>query len=420
MIKKLINVILLIFLISPAFSQQIAQWNGPNRDGIFPGNNLLKKWPDGGPPLILKIEGVGRGYSQPVVYNDIIYITGIKQDTMDVLSAYNMKGKLLWETSYGHIWSGTYPDTRSTPTIENNRIFLESGMGEIVCLNLKDGNIIWSKNPYKDYNGKSRAWGIAESVLLTDKVALSVIGGKETTVVAYNKSDGSFAWKTKSVGGTRAYSSPILVERGGMKIIVAEASEYLLGINPDNGEFIWTYKTIDHFRGKTDNGRGDFTNSPLYHNGSIFISAGYEMTAVQLALADDGKSVSLLWENTNLNTHHGGYVLVDGNIYGSSWINNALGRWVSLNCETGKTNWVKEWFNKGSIISADGLIYIYEEKNGNIALVQPDPLDLRIISSFKIREGTGMHFAHPSIYNGNLLVRHGDVLMIFNIKSGNR
>ena len=415
--KQLIISFLLLFLFNISFSQHIEQWNGPNRDGIFPETKLLKKWPDGGPALILKIEGVGRGYSQPVVYKNVIYITGIKQDTMDVLSSYDLKGKLIWETNYGHIWSGTYPDTRSTPTIENNRIYLVSGMGEVVCLNLQDGKIIWSQNPFKDFKGKSRAWGIAESVLLTDKNAVSVIGGAETTVVAYNKTDGSLAWKTKSVGGTRAYSSPLLIERGGLKLIMAQASEYLMGINPDNGEFIWTYKTIDHFKGKTDNGRGDFTNTPLYHDGCIFITSGYDQPGVMLSLAEDGKSVSFKWENINLNTHHGGYVLVNGNIYGSTWINNALGRWASLVWETGELNLVKEWNNKGSIISADGLIYIYEEKNGNLALVQPDAKDLKIISSFKIKEGTGMHFAHPSVYNGNLLVRHGDVMMVFNIKA---
>jgi hypothetical protein len=63
------------------------------------------------------------------------------------------------------------------------------------------------------------------------------------------------------------------------------------------------------------------------------------------------------------------------------------------------------------------MIYLYEEKNGNVALVQPDPKKMKVLSSFKIREGTGMHFAHPSIYEGKLLIRHGDVLMVFDISS---
>ena len=415
--KKLIAALILSIIFNLTFSQQIAQWNGPNRNGIFPETGLLKKWPDGGPSLVLKIEGIGRGYSQPVVYKGLIYITGIKKDTMDVVSCYDLKGKLLWETSYGLSWTGTYPDTRSTPSIENGKIYLVSGMGEIVCLDLKTGKIIWSQNPFKTFKGKSRAWGIAESVLLTDKVAVTVIGGAETTVVAYNKLNGALAWKTKSLGGARAYSSSILIERGGQKMIVAQASEYLMGIDPANGNFIWTYKTIQHFKGNTDLGRGDFTASPLYYNGYIYITAGYTQAGVMLQLSEDGKSVSFKWENTDLNPHHGGVVLMSGNIYGSTWKTNSLGGWASVDWNTGELNWFRNWNNKGSIIGADGLLYIYEEKNGNFALVQPDAKDLKIISTFKIKSGTGMHFAHPSIYNGNLFVRHGDALMVFNIKA---
>ena len=415
--KKIIAALILSVIFNSTFSQQITQWNGPNRNGIFPETGLLKKWPEGGPSLVLKIEGIGRGYSQPVVHKGLIYITGIKKDTMDVVSCYDLKGKLLWETSYGLSWTGTYPDTRSTPTIENGRIYLISGMGEMVCLDLKTGKIIWSQNPFKTFKGKSRAWGIAESVLLTDKVAVTVIGGAETTVVAYNKLTGALAWKTKSLGGTRAYSSSILIERGGQKLIVAQASEYLMGIDPANGNFIWTYKTIQHFKGDTDMGRGDFTASPLYFNGNIYITSGYTQAGVMLQLSEDGKSVSFKWENTDLNPHHGGVVLMGGNIYGSTWKTNSLGGWASVNWNTGKLNWYRDWNNKGSIIGSDGLLYIYEEKNGNFALVQPDVKDLKIISTFKIKSGTGMHFAHPSIYNGNLFVRHGDALMVFNIKA---
>ncbi len=404
----------IIFNIS---NSQVVQWNGPNRNGIFPEKGLLKKWPQNGPSMLMKIEGIGRGYSQPVVHNNIIYVTGIKKDTLDVCSAYDMKGKLLWETSYGLSWTGTYPDSRSTPTIENGKIYLISGMGEMVCLDQKTGKILWKQNPYKEFKGKSRAWGIAESVLIADKVAITVIGGPETTVVAYNKTDGTFAWKTKSMGGARSYSSSIYIQRGSQKLIIAQASEYMMGIDPANGNFVWTYKTIDHFKGNTDLGRGDFTASPLYHDGHIYITAGYTMAGVMLKLAEDGRSVSFVWENTELNPHHGGVVLMNGNLYGSTWKTNSVGGWASVDWKSGKTNWVTNWNNKGSIIAADGLMYIYEEKNGNLALVQPDPAGLKIISSFKITAGTGMHFAHPSIYNGNLFVRHGNALMVYNIKA---
>jgi len=109
--------------------------------------------------------------------------------------------------------------------------------------------------------------------------------------------------------------------------------------------------------------------------------------------------------------------LVDGNLYSSNWQNNSRGRWTSVNWKTGRTNWETDWHNKGSIIYADGMLYIYEEKSGNIALVEPSSENLKIISTFKIKGGEGPHWAHLAIYHGKLFVRHGNVLMIYNIKA---
>jgi outer membrane protein assembly factor BamB len=76
-----------------------------------------------------------------------------------------------------------------------------------------------------------------------------------------------------------------------------------------------------------------------------------------------------------------------------------------------------KWHNKGSIIWADGLLYVYEEKGGNVGLVEPTPEGFNVVSSFKVTEGNGPHWAHPSIYDGKLLIRHLDVLLVYDIKA---
>ena len=45
------------------------------------------------------------------------------------------------------------------------------------------------------------------------------------------------------------------------------------------------------------------------------------------ALNVDATKADLVWRNDDLDTHHGGFVLVDGVIYGSNWINNGSGNW---------------------------------------------------------------------------------------------
>jgi outer membrane protein assembly factor BamB len=200
-----------------------------------------------------------------------------------------------------------------------------------------------------------------------------------------------------------------------MKIILAQTSENLIAVNALNGEILWHYNLIRYHL--HEQGVGANTNAPIFSKGEIFVTSGYNHPGIKLALSADGKTVTEIWKNDTIDTHHGGVVLVDGNLYGSNWQNNSKGRWASVNWETGRTNWETEWYNKGSTVYADGMLYIYEEKSGNVALVKPSSENMKIISTFKVTEGEGPHWAHPAIYNGKLFIRHGNMLMIFNIKS---
>jgi outer membrane protein assembly factor BamB len=110
-------------------------------------------------------------------------------------------------------------------------------------------------------------------------------------------------------------------------------------------------------------------------------------------------------------------VKVGDYIYGANWENNRMGNWVCLDWKTGKVMWEEEWNNKGSIISADGMLYCYEEKKGNLALVKANPDKVEMISSFKIPLGKGPHWGHPAISDGRLYVRHGEALMVYDIGS---
>jgi len=78
--------------------------------------------------------------------------------------------------------------------------------------------------------------------------------------------------------------------------------------------------------------------------------------------------------------------------------------------------WTSKWYNQGSIISADGMLYLYEEKTGHVALVKPDPSKLDVVSEFRIKKGEGPFWAHPVINKGRLYIRHGEMLFVYLIK----
>jgi outer membrane protein assembly factor BamB len=404
-----------LFLISGFTHAQDGQWRGPERSGIFPESGLLKSWPTDGPELIMKASDLGGGYSQPVLVDGTVYIAG-KKDSNDVLTALDLHGNKLYEVIYGNSWNETYPESRSTPTVIGDKIYLVSGMGEVVCINKADGKILWSVNAQEMFSGETHRWGIAESPLVIDDKVIYTTGGKETSVVALNKDTGAEVWKTESVGGARTYVSPVIYKNGSVRQIVASTSDFVIGIDPSTGSVSWRYKYLPE-NTEEERGATNSTNSAIIKGNELFISKGYDQYGVMLTVAPDGKSVQEKWRTKDLDTHHGHYVTIGDYIYGSNWLNNSKGNWVCLEWKTGKKMYEQEWITKGPIVSAEGLLYCYEERTGNVALVNPNPEKFDIISTFKIAEGSGPHWAHPYIKDGKLLIRHGDVLMVFNIKA---
>lgn len=52
-------------------------WRGPERDGVYFENGLLKEWPSEGPELLWETMELGKGYSSPVIVDGRLYITGM-------------------------------------------------------------------------------------------------------------------------------------------------------------------------------------------------------------------------------------------------------------------------------------------------------------------------------------------------------
>ncbi len=412
--KRLFFLLFVLSLAATAFPQDYAGFRGPGSQGIYPESNLMKKWPEQGPDLIMKVSGFGAGYSQPVVYRNNIYVSGTK-DSLNLVTAYTIEGKQLWQTHYGKFWIRTYPENRCTPSVEGDRLYIASGVGELCCLDTKTGSILWKVHAADTYKAEIHKHGEAESLLLTEKAVIYTTGGEENAVIALKKEDGSLIWKSKSLGGSKSYASPILISKGGMQIILAQTAKHLIALNARNGDILWSYDLMQYHL--SDQGIGANTNPPLVHGDEIFVTSGYNHPGLMFSLSQDGLSASLKWRNDTLDCHVGGVVRVGNAIYGSNWQNNAKGKWACLDWETGKLNWEKEWYNKGSLISADGMLYLYEEKSGHVALVEPDEKQMKIKGSFNVTEGTGPHWAHPAIYNGRLYIRHGNHLLVYALRS---
>ena len=391
---------------------QLVQWRGPNRDGIFPETNLLKSWPENGPDLILEVEKIGKGWSSPILDGDIIYTTGMI-DTLDYLSAIDLQGNIKWQVPYGRSWNQSFPDTRSTATIENDRIYVQSGTGRLGCFEKATGKEIWAVDVDKDFECEYHTWGNSETPLIVDDKIICTPGGQKTSVVAFDKMTGKLIWQSKSLGGQRAYASATIYKYKDFRYILAVIGTDLIALVPETGEIVWNYKYYDS--AKWDQPGLIWTNTPVFKDDRIFLTMGYDYNAKMIQMAADGKSVTEVFTDTIFDNHHHGVILFDGYLYGSNWKDNKRGEWVCMKWDTGEIKYVNDWDTKGAMIMADGLLYCYNEK-GNVGLVKPDPTGFKVISQFKITKGAGPHWAHPFIADGKLLIRHGDVLMVYDIK----
>src|SRR4030042_658925 len=193
-----LSLILLLILSGIIRAQKINEWRPENRTGVSAETGLLKSWPSDGPTMLWSTLELAKGYSQPSFGTNTIYITGLT-GTDDLLYALSMDGKILWKTVMGRAWTGATPESRATATVEGNRAYTCSGLGDLAGIDGTTGKIIWTYKASELNKGTYGSWGIAESLLIDgDKIYFSP-GGPETMTIALNKTTGKLIWKSASL-----------------------------------------------------------------------------------------------------------------------------------------------------------------------------------------------------------------------------
>lgn len=409
-LKNLICLIVLVTIVSVVATAQ-SQWRGPSRDGIYPETNLLKEWPANGPQLLWSYDGLGTGQGSVVVANEKVFVTGIP-DTLNsdgYLFAFDTKGKLLWKKNYGKDWTGIFPGARSTPTVVGDLIYVESGNGAVYCLKSETGETIWSVDFFKDMKADSVQFGFSESILIDGDKLFCTPGGKENNVVALNRFTGEKIWSSPAYGEKATYSSPIVFNHNGNRILANLTSTSIIGLNANTGQMYWR---IHQFQDNKIH-----ANTPVYFNGNLIVSSASRKDSsglVSLKLSPDGKKAEIAWRNKEFINLQSGFVLKDGCVYGSAHIQP---KWFCIDAQTGQTKYIAKELGGGPVIYADGLFYCYVEKDGEMALAEGTPEQFRIISKFKVPLGTAQHWAHQVIADGKLYIRHNNALMVYDIKN---
>jgi len=382
------------------------QFHGPNRDNISTETGLLKRWPASGPPLLWTARGMGRGFSSMSLAHGLIFTAGAIGDRT-VVTALDLDGKLQWQYDNGPAWSGSSPGSRSTPTIDGDRLYHKGPHGELTCLAARSGERIWGLNVLERFGSKNITWAISESPLIDGDRVICSPGGPRAAVVAFDKKTGEVVWKTPSTGELAGYASPTLCEHGGLRILSTMTAKACIGVNADTGQLLW------HVRHITPWDENIFM--PILRDGCVFYSTGHKVGSRKLQLHVDGGKVvaEKLWESLELDNHHGGTILLDGYLYGSGHRRG----WICLDWETGKTMYNEPGVGKGSLTYADGMFYTLGERF-RMGLVRATPEGHEMVSEFRLPSGgEGPSWAHPVVCGGRLYIRHDDFLYAYDVRA---
>ena len=382
------------------------QWRGPDRNGISKETGLLSQWPRSGPPVAWSAAMLGAGYGSISVQGDRVYVQGMRNRQSVVSTLNRADGKLVWVRILGPAGDNDRgPGPRSTPTIDGDRVYVLSETGDLACLRVADGSVIWQRNILKEFRGDNPYWLLSESPLIDGNNVIVTPGGRGAGVVALDKMSGKTVWASKELSDGAGYSSPIIADVGGVRTIMTFTADAGVGVRASDGKLMWRNTTAA-------NGTANIA-TPVYSDGKVFFTSSYGAGAALLGLRAAGNEVRAqeIYSTRDMKNHHGGVVLVNGYIYG---FNDSI--LTCLEFASGKMVWRDRSVGKGAVTYADGHLYILSEDN-IVGLVEATPAGYREKGRFSIADQGLPSWAHPVVSGGRLYIRNQGTLTGYDVRA---
>jgi outer membrane protein assembly factor BamB len=405
--------LLIAFSPAPAASGDWAQWRGPNHDGISAETGLLKAWPTGGLPLVWKATGLGAGLSTVAVVGSHVFTLGDKGERNYVFALNRADGKPLWETELGKAGApgwGKFAGPRCMPVVEGDLLFAVGQYGQMACLDTATGKEKWRKDYQQDFEAPLPEWGFSGMPLVDGDQVILATGGKQGNLVALNKTSGAVLWQSKEFTDSIHYSSPIVVEIGGVRQYVQLTDASVAGIAAADGKLLWRAPR---------KGNVAVIPTPICQDDHVYVTSGYDIgcNLFKVTAAGGAFAVEQVYANEIMVNHHGGVVKVGDHVYGHS---EKLG-WTCQEFKTGKAVWQeKDKMGKGSLAYADGHLYLRAEDKGKgtVALIEATPDGYKETGRFDPPDRSGKdNWPYPVIAGGQLYLRDQDVLLCYDVKA---
>jgi outer membrane protein assembly factor BamB len=414
------------------------QWLGPKRDGVWREKGILDKFPKDGPKVKWRVD-VGGGYSGPAVAGGRVFLTdrvvapGAKEPTNAfdqktavpgkerVLCLDEANGHQLWKHEYPCVYQVSYASgPRATPLVDGDRVYTLGTMGHLNCLDVKKGDVIWSKDLRDEYKGSGKAaggawWGFSASPLLDGDKLICLVGGEGSIAVAFDKKTGKELWKSLSASES-GYCPPMIYEQGGKRHLIIWHPDAVVSLDPETGKERWSQK----FEIKA----GLSIPTPRLDGDKLFITAFYD-GSLMLKMKPDGSGVDVLWKSkvkseapnqtTELHSIMPTPFVVDGHIYGVC----SYGELRCLEEDTGKRVWMTRvptggeevrWGN-AFLVRNEDRFFIFNEK-GDLIIARLTPKGYDEVSRAHLLDpdnklpGRPVIWSHPAFANKMVFARN--------------
>jgi outer membrane protein assembly factor BamB len=374
---------------SPVAAADWPRYRGPNLDGISTEAGLRTS----GEAKVLWSASVGLGYGAAVVGGGKVIVSGHDGKDRDTVFCFDeATGKEVWKHSYPQPLGDLYfqGGTTGTATIEGNRVYQLAREGELFCLELASGKVVWQKNLAKDFEYSKPDWGFTGAPLVWDDWLFLNAGDSG---LCLKKGDGSVIWKSKDeVAG---YSTPYPVTRDGWRLVVFSNKRSYVCVDASNGTEVWRHKWMTRY--------GVNAADPIILEERVFISSGYGKGATLLEWKEKG-ALKDLWENREMQAQMNAPVLIDGHLYGISGNEGQDG--TGLRClefASGEVEWSEPSVGHGAAMAVGKQLLVLTE-GGELLVGEASPSGFKPTFRQKVLEPkiwTVPVFANGRVYCRN-------------------
>jgi len=358
----------LLLIASRAFAADWTEFRGPDGTGHYSGPPLPTRW---GPTTNVgwKTPIPGLGWSSPIFLRGKLYVTtavplSTAQDADHSLRALCIDaatGKIDWDREIFVESGKTSPKPHKknshaspTPVTDGDRVYVHFGHLGTAALEL-DGRIVWKtqKLTYDPRHGNG-----ASPILVDDLLCFTCDGDDKQFVAALDKSTGEVRWTSNRNHGARlgfSFVTPQLITHQGQRMIVAPASDYVMGYEPQTGKELW--------RVKYPQPGWSLICRPVYGHGLVYVCTGY-FNQHLIAFKPEGQgdiSKNIVWQTRRRVANTPTPLLVGDELYMLS----DNGFMTCLNAKTGEIHWSERLAGNAysaSPIYANGNIYLTSEE----------------------------------------------------------